>query len=260
MPDTDRELILELRGVSKSFGGIKAVSDLDMKVETSEIVGLIGPNGAGKTTVFNLVTGVYKPDAGQITFTGEDIGGFPPHVIVSKGVARTFQNIRLFNNLSVLDNVKIALHSKPRYGLGSAVIGLRTVFAENAKTVQKAMEFLDIVGLSDRAKLRAGALPYGLARRLEIARALALSPRLLLLDEPAAGMNPDEIVDLRELILEVQKEFKLTIVLIEHRMDLVMAICPRLVVLNFGTKIAEGSPKEIQTNPQVLQAYLGEDY
>ncbi|HHV79127.1 MAG TPA: ABC transporter ATP-binding protein [Firmicutes bacterium] len=253
-------MMLELRGVSKSFGGIKAITDLSMEVAEGEIVGLIGPNGAGKTTVFNLVTGVYRPDSGEIVFRGESVGGLPPHVIVSKGVARTFQNIRLFNNLSVLDNVKIALHSQPEYGLGAALAGLGKVAIENKRIVAKAREFLDMVGLSDRAKLRAGALPYGLARRLEIARALALNPRLLLLDEPAAGMNPDEIADLKELILKIHKDFNLTIVLIEHRMDLVMATCPRLVVLNFGTKIAEGSPEEIQTNPQVLQAYLGEDY
>jgi branched-chain amino acid transport system ATP-binding protein len=231
-----------------------------MAVEDHEIVGLIGPNGAGKTTVFNLITSVYRPDSGSIYFAGEPIHRLPPHKVVGKGIARTFQNIRLFNNLSVLENVKLALHNVPSYGFLSAMLGLPSMRRQNQSVVKKAMEFLDLMGLSDRAGTRAGGLPYGLARRLEIARALALSPKLLLLDEPAAGMNPDEIVDLRELIADVHRNFNLTIILIEHRMDLVMAICPRLVVLNFGTKLTEGTQQEVQTNPAVLQAYLGGDY
>jgi len=253
-------VLLELRQVAKTFGGIKAVDVFDMAVEEHEIVGLIGPNGAGKTTVFNLITSVYKPDSGGIYFAGEPIHQLPPHKVVGKGIARTFQNIRLFNNLSVLENVKLALHNVPSYGFLSAMLGLPSMRRQNQSVVKTAMEFLDLMGLSDRAAMRAGGLPYGLARRLEIARALALSPKLLLLDEPAAGMNPDEIVDLRELIARVHRDFKLTIVLIEHRMDLVMAICPRLVVLNFGTKLTEGTQQEVQTNPAVLQAYLGGDY
>jgi branched-chain amino acid transport system ATP-binding protein len=253
-------VLLELRQVAKTFGGIKAVDVFDMAVEEHEIVGLIGPNGAGKTTVFNLITSVYKPDSGGIYFAGEPIHQLPPHKVVGKGIARTFQNIRLFNNLSVLENVKLALHNVPSYGFLSAMLGLPSTRSQNRAVVKTAMEFLDLMGLSDRAMMRAGGLPYGLARRLEIARALALSPKLLLLDEPAAGMNPDEIVDLRELIARVHRDFKLTIVLIEHRMDLVMAICPRLVVLNFGTKLTEGTQQEVQTNPAVLQAYLGGDY
>ena len=253
-------MLLELRQVAKTFGGIKAVDVFDMAVEEHEIVGLIGPNGAGKTTVFNLITSVYKPDSGGIYFAGEPIHQLPPHKVVGKGIARTFQNIRLFNNLSVLENVKLALHNVPSYGFLSAMLGLPSMRRQNQSVVKTAMEFLDLMGLSDRAAMRAGGLPYGLARRLEIARALALSPKLLLLDEPAAGMNPDEIVDLRELIARVHRDFKLTIVLIEHRMDLVMAICPRLVVLNFGTKLTEGTQQEVQTNPAVLQAYLGGDY
>lgn len=253
-------MLLELRQVAKTFGGIKAVDVFDMAVEEHEIVGLIGPNGAGKTTVFNLITSVYKPDSGGIYFAGEPIHQLPPHKVVGKGIARTFQNIRLFNNLSVLENVKLALHNVPSYGFLSAMLGLPSTRSQNRAVVKTAMEFLDLMGLSDRAMMRAGGLPYGLARRLEIARALALSPKLLLLDEPAAGMNPDEIVDLRELIARVHRDFKLTIVLIEHRMDLVMAICPRLVVLNFGTKLTEGTQQEVQTNPAVLQAYLGGDY
>jgi branched-chain amino acid transport system ATP-binding protein len=253
-------MLLELKQVAKAFGGIKAVDGIDMAVEEHEIVGLIGPNGAGKTTVFNLITSVYKPDSGSIYFAGEPIHKLPPHKVVGKGIARTFQNIRLFNNLSVLENVKLALHDVPTYGFLSAMLGLPSMRRQNQTVVKKAMEFLDLMGLSDRAEMRAGGLPYGLARRLEIARALALSPKLLLLDEPAAGMNPDEIVDLRELIAGVHRDFNLTIILIEHRMDLVMAICPRLVVLNFGTKLTEGTQQEVQTNPAVLQAYLGGDY
>lgn len=253
-------MLLELKHVARSFGGIKAVDGFDMAVAEHEIVGLIGPNGAGKTTVFNLITGVYKPDTGSIFFSGLPIHRLPPHEVVGRGIARTFQNIRLFNNLSVLENVKLALHNEPSYGFFSAMLGLPAMRRQNQLVVKKAMEFLDLMGLADRAAMRASGLPYGLARRLEIARALALSPKLLLLDEPAAGMNPDEILDLRDLIARIHQDFHLTIILIEHRMDLVMAICPRLVVLNFGTKLTEGTQQEVQTNPSVLQAYLGGDY
>lgn len=253
-------MLLELKHVAKAFGGIKAVDRLDLAVEDHEIVGLIGPNGAGKTTVFNLITGVYKPDSGSIFLSGQPIHRLPPDEVVGKGIARTFQNIRLFNNLSVLDNVKLALHNEPSYGLLSAMLGLPSMRRQNKLAVKKAMEFLDLMGLSGRSEMRAGGLPYGLARRLEIARALALTPKLLLLDEPAAGMNPDEILDLRDLIVRIHRDFNLTIILIEHRMDLVMAICPRLVVLNFGTKLAEGTQQDVQADPAVLQAYLGGDY
>jgi len=254
--------LLELINVTKNFGGVRAVNNFSMQVHNSEILGLIGPNGAGKTTVFNLITGIYKPDQGKILLAGVErpLNELAPHKIVACGVARTFQNIRLFNNLTVLDNVKIALHTLPQYGFLSGVLGLPLVRRENKRVEATAMEFLNLLGLAERAHMRAAGLPYGLARRLEIARALALSPRLLLLDEPAAGMNPDEIVELRELILKIQQQFRLTIVLIEHRMDLVMAICRRIVVLNFGTKLAEGSPAEIQDNAAVLSAYLGGDY
>lgn len=253
-------MLLELKHVAKVFGGIKAVDGFDMAVEEHEIVGLIGPNGAGKTTVFNLITGVYKPDSGGIFFAGQPIHRLPPHEVVGRGIARTFQNIRLFNNLSVLDNVKLALHNEPSYGFLSAMLGLPSMRRQNKLAVKKAMEFLDLMGLADRAEMRAGGLPYGFARRLEIARALALTPKLLLLDEPAAGMNPDEILDLRDLIARIHRDFNLSIILIEHRMDLVMAICPRLVVLNFGMKLTEGTQQEVQTNAAVLQAYLGSDY
>lgn len=252
--------MLELNDVTKTFGGIKAVSGFSMKAHPGEILGLIGPNGAGKTTMFNLITGVYKPDGGTISFDGENIGGMAPHHVVEKGIARTFQNIRLFNKLTVLDNVKIAFHNKLHYQLPSAVLGLPLVGRQNKEIIKEAMTYLELVGLQDHAKRVAGSLPYGLSRRLEIARALALKPKLILLDEPAAGMNPEEIVDLKELICMVHREFALMIVLIEHRMDLIMSICPRIVVLNFGTKLTEGTPEELQNNEEVLKAYLGEDY
>jgi len=251
---------IEARGLRKTFGTTVALDGVDLQVQEGRILGLIGPNGAGKTTVFNLITGVYKPDSGGIFFSGQPIHQLPPHQVVGKGIARTFQNIRLFNNLSVLDNVKLALHNEPSYGFVSALLALPAVRRQNQQAIRKAMEFLELMGLAERAEMRAGGLPYGLARRLEIARALALTPKLLLLDEPAAGMNPDEIVELRDLILRIHRDFQLTIVLIEHRMDLVMAICPRLVVLNFGSKLMEGTQQEVQSDAAVVQAYLGDDY
>lgn len=252
--------ILRVEGLTKSFGGIRAVAGLDFSVAPREIVGLIGPNGAGKTTVFNLVTGVYKPDRGRVEFLGEDVTGMAAHSVVRKGIARTFQNIRLFNNLTVLDNVKTALHAEPRYHFVDALFRTGRVKAEDQAVRERAAEYLAMVGLSGVADLRAGNLPYGMARKLEIARALALKPRLLLLDEPAAGMNPEEIRSLGDLILKLYERFELTIILIEHRMDLVMSICPRIVVLNFGEKLAEGGPEDIQSDQGVLQAYLGEEY
>ncbi|MCX7780060.1 MAG: ABC transporter ATP-binding protein [Negativicutes bacterium] len=252
--------MLELQQVSKLFGGISACHDVSFIVQPRQIAGLIGPNGAGKTTIFNLITGVYAPSGGTIRFQGRDIAGMRPDRIVDAGIARTFQNIRLFPKLSVLTNVCIAVDNKVRYGLYAALLRLPAVTVQEKKTRERAMEYLAVVGLDGQADLRAENLPYGLQRKLEIARALALEPRLLLLDEPAAGMNPEESIELAALIRSIYEKFELTILLIEHHMDVVMELCQNIVVLNFGKKLAEGTPEAIQTNPEVLRAYLGEGY
>jgi branched-chain amino acid transport system ATP-binding protein len=253
--------VLDIKDLSKNFGGIVACKDLTFRVGKEEIVGVIGPNGAGKTTVFNLVTGVYAPTAGKIYFQGEEIAAASPDVIVKKGIARTFQNIRLFKNLSVLDNVVVALDLKRmKYPLYTALLRPPSISRREKNHRQTALEYLQIVGLEDKAEHRADSLPYGLQRKLEIARALALEPALLLLDEPAAGMNPEESMELAELIRNLKNRFKLTVLLIEHHMDVVMELCDRIVVMNFGEKLAEGTPDEIQNNPLVLKAYLGEGY
>jgi len=257
---------MEIKNLSKSFGGIVAVDDLTFDIKKGEIMGIIGPNGAGKTTVFNLITGVYKPTAGSVIFDGEDITGMAPDVLVRKGIARTFQNIRLFKNLTVLDNVVTALDlNYPLYNLTEA-IAFNLPFVpckvkRSEKTLrEKAMYFLELVGIQDKAANRADSLPYGLQRKLEIARALALEPRLLLLDEPAAGMNPEESMELARLIKEIQVKLDLTVFLIEHHMALVMELCDHIFVVNFGRELAEGTPEEIQADPAVLKAYLGEGY
>lgn len=257
---------MEIKNLSKNFGGIVAVENLTFDIKKGEIMGIIGPNGAGKTTVFNLITGVYKPTAGTVLFEGEDITNQNPDVIVRKGIARTFQNIRLFKHLSALDNVVTALDLKyPMYNLFEAIalnlpyVPGKVKRGEKALR-EKAMFFLEMVGIPDKAHVRADALPYGLQRKLEIARALALEPTLLLLDEPAAGMNPEESMELARLIKQIQMKLNLTVFLIEHHMDLVMELCDHLFVVNFGRELAEGSPAEIQANPAVLKAYLGEGY
>ncbi|MFZ5754838.1 MAG: ABC transporter ATP-binding protein [Bacillota bacterium] len=253
--------VLEIRNLTKRFGGIVACSDLSFQVVQGEIMGVIGPNGAGKTTVFNLITGVYGPTSGQIIFRGQEIGGKRPDTIVETGIARTFQNIRLFKNLSVLENVIIALDQKHvEYSLPRALLRTPAVSRSEEKLRKLALDYLGIVGLEDKAYQRADSLPYGLQRKLEISRALALEPTLLLLDEPAAGMNPEESLELAGLIREIKNRFSLTILLIEHHMDVVMELCNRIVVMNFGEKLAEGTPEEIQENPLVLKAYLGEGY
>lgn len=253
--------VLEVNKLTKHFGGIIACSDLTFKVEKGEILGIIGPNGAGKTTVFNLITGVYTPTSGSIFFGGEEIKGKSPDQIVKMGIARTFQNIRLFKNLSVAENVVIALDQKKvLYNLGRALVYAPGVAASEKILREAAYAYLDTVGLTGQGDLRADSLPYGYQRKLEIARALALEPRLLLLDEPAAGMNPEESLELADLVRRIRDKYDLTILLIEHHMDVVMELSDRILVINFGEKLDEGSPEEVQANPAVLKAYLGEGY
>ncbi len=249
--------LLAVKGVSRSFGGIKAVSGFDLTIEQGELVALIGPNGAGKTTVFNLITGVYRPDAGTIRFQGESLVGVPPHRIVGGGIARTFQNIRLFRDLTVLDNVRAAHFGRTPTTVWSALLRTGECRRDERKVVDSSRAFLAALGLEEEAGTLARNLPYGRQRRLEIARALATQPALLLLDEPAAGMNPAEVEEMMELILRLRKEFSLTVLLIEHQMRMVMGAAERIVVLEFGEMIAEGTPEEIRTNPKVVAAYLG---
>ncbi len=252
--------VLELRGVTKRFGGITACKDLTFHIREGQIMGLIGPNGAGKTTAFNLITGVYGVTEGSIIYNDQIINGKRPDQIVRIGIARTFQNIRLFKNLSVLDNVCIAVDCHETYLLGAACLRLGNVRKREKAIQEQAMEYLAAVGLEDRASVRANSMPYGYQRKLEIARALALKPKLLLLDEPAAGMNPEESLELAKLIRILHERFRLTTLLIEHHMDVVMSLCEKIYVMNFGVKLAEGSAEEIQSDPEVLRAYLGEGY
>ena len=251
--------VLKIDHLSKKFGGVVAVNDLSFEVRPGEILGLIGPNGSGKTTVFNLISGVYPIDSGDILFEKKNLVGLPPTAIVLSGIARTFQNIRLFGSMTVLENVQTALHTASNYSLLEAFIQWPwSVNPMEQRQREQALELLKLVDLEEYADRVAKTLPYGLQRKLEIARALALNPRLLLLDEPAAGMNPKESLELVDLIARIHKLRNLTIILIEHHMDVVMNICERIVVINFGSKIAEGTPQEIQCNPAVLEAYLGD--
>ena len=250
--------MLEVTSLGISFGGLRAVDELSMKIEKGGLVGLIGPNGAGKTTVFNMLTGVYRPTDGGIRLDGQNLIGKKPHEICKMGVARTFQNIRLFSELSVLDNVKTGLHNQITYSFAESMFHFGSYRKKEKQMDEKAMELLSVFGLESVADYRAANLPYGKQRKLEIARALATEPKLLLLDEPAAGMNPNEAEELMETIEVVRKRFGVTVLLIEHDMKLVSGICEYLYVLNFGRLLAEGTPKEVLSNPEVVKAYLGE--
>jgi len=251
--------LLKATKLSKVFGGLRAVSNFGIEINNGELVGLIGPNGAGKTTAFNMLTGVYEPTEGEIEFDGKNIVGLKPYQVTQRGVARTFQNIRLFSDLTVLDNVKIAYHFHVKYGLLESILRMGRYHQEEAEIEKKAIRFLEIFKLDHKKDEIARNLPYGEQRRLEIARALAAQPRLLLLDEPAAGMNPQETQQLMDMIRWIRKEFNLTILLIEHDMNLVMGVCERIYVLEYGSIIAHGTPHEIKNNPRVIEAYLGEE-
>ena len=257
------EPILEVKNLTKNFGGLCAVSNVSMTINQGELIGLIGPNGAGKTTLFNLLTGVYEPSSGLIELNEDgqkiQLGGLKPYKITSYGISRTFQNIRLFKTMTVLENVKVAMHKNVRYGTIAAILRLPSYYSEEKWIEEKACELLKEVGLYSKRNEMATNLPYGEQRRLEIARALAIQPKILFLDEPAAGMNPQETADLTKLIHHIREKYKLTVILIEHDMSLVMNICERIYVLDYGKMIANGSPEEIKNNEFVIKAYLGEE-
>ena len=250
--------MLDVKNLSISFGGLKAVDDFSITIEKGQLYGLIGPNGAGKTTIFNLLTGVYKPDGGRILLDGKDITGHKAIQINQAGIARTFQNIRLFKELSVLDNVKVGLHNLHKYSTLSGILRLPSYYKVEKEMDERAMELLKVFDLDKEFDYKASNLPYGKQRKLEIARALATEPKLLLLDEPAAGMNPNETAELMKTIRFVRDHFDMTVLLIEHDMKLVSGICERLTVLNFGHMLAEGPTSEVLSNPEVIKAYLGE--
>ena len=255
--DVNKRPVLETRHLGIEFGGLKAVEDFNLTIGATEIAGLIGPNGAGKTTVFNLLTKVYQPTNGVVILDGKDTAGMNAAQASKLGIARTFQNIRLFGNMTVEENVRIGLHNQIRYNMAAGILRLPSYWKQEKAQHQKALELLSIFDMQDMADVQAGSLPYGAQRRLEIVRALATKPKLLLLDEPAAGMNPHETEELMENIIKIRDQFQIAIMLIEHDMNLVMGICEGICVLNYGRIIAKGTASEIQSNPTVIEAYLG---
>ena len=255
--DADKLPVLDVRNLGIDFGGLTAVDGFNMTIGPTEISGLIGPNGAGKTTIFNLLTSVYQPTRGSILLKGIDTKGMTTHKVNKMGIARTFQNIRLFNDMSALDNVKVGMHNEIKCSFIASLLRLPSYYKAEKKANEKAMELLEFMGLGDIADQKAGSLPYGVQRRLEICRALASNPAIILLDEPAAGMNPSETAELMHQIRRIRDTFQIAIFLIEHDMNLVMNVCEGIVVVNYGKIIAKGTPEEIKNNPAVIEAYLG---
>lgn len=251
--------LLQVKNMTHFFGGLRAVHNYDLEIEPGQVIGLIGPNGAGKTTIFNLITGIYQPTEGEIIFNGQNLVGLHPYQIAAQGVCRTFQTLRLWRHMTVLDHVKLARYSKIHYGLIGAFFGTGRRHREEAESEKMAYDLLEMVGIRHLADQVVINLPYGVQRRVEMARALASEPQLLFLDEPTAGMNPEELVEMMEVIRRVRDEFELTIFLIEHRMRVVMELCEIIQTLDFGEVIAEGAPEEIRSNPRVIDAYLGKE-